>query len=491
MADEIKIPVEFLTETKQAMGQLKSELDALKKGQITDEAFMAKGTQLVETMLAEHDKKTVAEAERRAIFPTANIDGDPRAFALKAAFMERNSEDRMAKISQAFKMPTDVKALEQIKEAHDNLAIVHAGIAARYPGSYRGVESLRAYQRFVELRDRVSKYMDLTDTANWVPTGESAMLLEVPDLTGAVENLFEHVTMPTSPYNYPVKLNGPTSLGYHVDEATAHVNPTTDPGAQALTDGLFTWTARKVRGRCVMSGEINEDAIIAMVPAIKQELAQVTARSVETCDINGDRTGYAGTHMDYDVSVLDAALTAPNHDPRVMWDGLRHGGMHASLYVALTTWALATLRSMRGKLGAYGVNPLELAWLFTIKDYLRYIVTNDDVRTQNVYGPRATVFTGQLEQLDGSPIIVSPHMPTNLHTTGYNVTGQANTAGCALLVNKKYWKHGDRRLFTIEAERILDSDQLKFVSFRRLDFQPFQAPDGTYSSVSCGYNIVA
>lgn len=480
----MELKTEDLEKTTAAMAQLKSEVDALKKNQITEEGYLAKGKELVEVVLKEHETKAAAEAAKKAIFPTGNFNGDPRSVALKSAFAIREPEDKAAAISQAFLLPTENKALEALPAAHDELVIVSAAMAAKTRGRFN-LENLKSYKRFTELRDAAFKYMDTTDTSTWVPTNESAMLLEVPDLTGNVENLFEHITMPTKAYDSPVLLNGPTTIGTLVSENTAHVDPTTDPGAQALTDGKFSFSAKKMMGRMVTSGELNEDSIVAIVPTIKRELARITARSVETAIINGDATGLGGTHMDYDVDQLG------DTDPRVAWDGLRHAGMTTGLLVALTTWALATLRSMRGKLGAYGVNPLDLAWIFTIKDYLRYIVTNDDVRTQNVYGPRATVFTGQLEQLDGSPIIVSPHMPVNLHTTGYNTTGQANTAGACILVSRPWFKVGDRRLFTIEADRLINTDQFVFVSFRRLDFQPHQTPSATYSSVSCGYNIVA
>jgi hypothetical protein len=476
-----EIKIEDLEKTTKAMEQLHGEVEALKKNQITEDAFMAKGKQLVEVALKEHDEKRRQEEQRKAIFPTGKIGGDPRTMALKKAAGAVDPEDRLSRIAHAFTLPTDNKALEEFPRVHDELVIVNAAMAARHRGTYRGIESLETYRRFKEVRDLATKYMDDTDTANWVPTGEAAMLLETPYLTGNVESLFEHIYCPTATYNYPVLLNGPDVIGVYVAENTAHVDPSTDPGAQALADGKFSWAAKKVRGRMVTSGELNEDSVVAIVPNIKAELPKITARSVETCILNGDMTA---THMDADVEALGAT------DPRTMWYGLRYHGMHASLKVALTTWAIGTMRGMRGKLKAYGVNPLDLAWIFSIHDYLKYIVVNDDVRTQNVYGPRATVFTGQLEQLDGSPIIVSPHVPTNLAATGFN-TGGGDTASAVILVNKNYWKVGDRRLFTIEANRLLNVDQIEFVSFRRLDFQPFATPDGTYTCVSCGYGTVA
>lgn len=476
-----EVLVKKMDEMIELSRELNKQVEDVKKNAVSKEEFEGKGIELVGKMLAENERKREAENARLKLFPTGDFRGDPRASALKAAFSEPRGAMRDEKIVRAFQLPTDNKALEQLKDAHDELAIVSAVYSKRYGSSFKP-ESLKSYQRFVELRDVALKYMDTTDTANWVPVGMSANMIEVPQVLGDVPSLFEHIYCPTKTYDYPVYLNGPTVIGTQETENTAHVDPSSDPGAQAITDGKITFTAVKCRGRLVTSAELDEDSIIAMVPTIKRELSRIQARSEETLILNGHQNA---THMDND--------SRTTGDFRMAGNGLRY------LALAITelksnamagTFSLTHLRSIRGLLLAYGVNPRDLAWIVGPKTYINRLIGNDDVRTRDKYGDAATVFTGELGQLDGTPIVVSALQREDLNTSGV-FDNSTKTNSTILLVNRNYWKVGDRNMFTIEAERLAAPDQFVFYGRRRFSFMPHMTPSATYTSVSIAYYFVA
>ena len=99
-----------------------------------------------------------------------------------------------------------------------------------------------------------------------------------------------------------------------------------------------------------------------------------------------------------------------------------------------------------------------------------------------------TVLTGELGKYQGIPVIISEHMRENLNASGV-YDGSTTDNGAIVLVNHRYFYVGDRRMVTLDAEKWITTDQINMVAFRRLDFQPIQAPSTTYSVVALGFNF--
>ena len=75
------------------------------------------------------------------------------------------------------------------------------------------------------------------------------------------------------------------------------------------------------------------------------------------------------------------------------------------------------------------------------------------VETQEKYGPRATISSGELASIYGKPLIVSSKFGL-VDTTGAVRSAAANnTTGRILNVNTSQWRIGFRREMTFEADR--------------------------------------
>ena len=469
-----------VTEVIEIVKELKKQVKDYKENTISKEEFESKGEELILKAAEESRKAATLDRERKISFETRDKTGDEVLRKLKAAVIERPGERRDFLIADALQIRTANEDIKALKALGDDMLVIDT-IMSRKNG-YKGMESLEVYKRFGEMRDAVMKAvapMDTTDTSGWVPTAMSSEVIDLPEVTGSVEPLFRHVFCPTPSYPFPLNLNGASVLGSFVSESTTMVNPYDDTVGQTITDGAMTFAAKKYRSRLMWSGELNEDSIVPMLPIIKAELKMIQDRSFESAIINGDTTA---THMDADITAAT--------DPRKSIKGLRYhalNGGSGALKVDLGTFSIANLRAIRSKMNAYGIYPSQLAWVLGLKTYLNLFLTLTEVSTVDKLGAKAIILTGQLAALDGIPIVLSEHQREALNAAGVQ-DGVTETDSVPILVNKGYWFVGDRRYITVESERWINSDQTNIVSFRRVDFQPIQTPDATYSAVACGYN---
>lgn len=469
-----------IVEVIDIVNELKKQVADYKSNTISQEEFEAKGEELILKAVEESKKAATLDRERKISFETRDQTGNEVLRKLKSAILERPGERRDFLIADALQTRTKNEDINALKNLGDDMLIVDALMT--HKKGYKGMESLDLFRRFGDMRDAIMKAvapMDTVDTADWVPTAVSSEVIDLPYVTGSVEPLFRHIFCPTKSYPFPLNLNGADVLGSFVPESTTMVNPFDDTSGQTITDSNMTFAAKKVRSRLIWSGELSEDSIVPLLPTVKEELKKIQDRSFEAAILSGDTTA---THMDADIT--DAK------DPRKMLKGLRYHGLNGgsgALKVDLGTFNIANLRSIRGKMGAYGIYPSNLAWVLGLKTYLNLFLNLTEVSTVDKMGAKAIILTGQLAALDGIPIVLSEHQREALNAAGVQ-DGVTETDSVPILVNKGYWFVGDRRYITVESERWINTDQTNIVSFRRVDFQPIQTPDATYSAVACGYN---
>lgn len=373
------------------------------------------------------------------------------------------------------RMAVDVKIADELARHTSPRGRDYPGFAKAFPKfSALWSNTIKGYASMYGLD---LKAMDLTDTANWVPEGWASELREIVQLKLIVAALFERITMPWSPYNLPVDLTD--TLGTYVVENTAVVNPWDDTVLQAPTDAKATFTAKKLRARMLTSGELTEDAIVPILSFIRRKIVNILAASQETGIINGA----TGTHIDYDVDQLGAA------DCRQAFDGLRKF-CNANSYETTHSGAAPTvagLLAIRKAMLEFGVDPADLANICSAGGYIQ-LLGKTNVQTVDKLGPAATILNGQLASTHGVPLVVSRHMPSNLHTTGVNTNGGANNTTSIVCVNRAAWMIGDKRNVTVESERLINTDQVNVVAFQRLDLQTLF---GTAKSCWQLFNVLA
>lgn len=345
--------------------------------------------------------------------------------------------------------------------------------------SYRGVKSLKCYQRMQRQLDAIKGVAMDTGTAaeglEWVPTLMNSDLIRRIEIEANVMKLFRRETMPSATWDWPVM--GAGASMYVMAQAT------TDALTALITSsvvgtGKVTLTAVKGGVFIPVATEVNEDSVFAAIPVITDELVLAFRRGLDNCGINGDSDG---THQDTDVQ----AVTAHSNK---LFDGLRKKALAASGSkvdgggVAVTA---ANLRQLRKVLsGARAENPADLAFILSASDYIN-LLSDEVVATVDKFGPDATWLKGVLLALDAIPVVLSDFMRTDVDATGVN-GASGNTYSTALCVHRPSWALGDRRQVTVKSSEYILTDQLHLVGTWRGDFKNIKTSN---YPVSILYNV--
>jgi len=360
---------------------------------------------------------------------------------------------------------------------------LNPGGAKSYTAHVQELESYKLFLFELERRPELRKALNTgTDGsgADWVPTGMSAQLIDDLRLELKVAALFQTITLPAKSGAWEAPYRGSRKEAYlqgEVDSDSPDKYPAATPGT-----GKVTFTAVKHALRMIFSDEMDEDSAIAIMPLVRQELIQAIADAHESAIINGDTTS---THMDSDI------LSATNI--RKSWLGLRKHGNNGSgdAAVDISTLSTANLRTIYKKMGRFGVNPAKRAWITGISGYIQMLGLTQ-VETMDKFGPGFVVKSGQLGQLDGSPIIVSEHMREDLNTSGvYDGTTETDTE--ILCVYTPGFMTGQKPSgLRVETDRNIETGHNIAVASRRLDFQQVITPTGSSEeTVGVGYSLTS
>lgn len=380
------------------------------------------------------------------------------------------SDKKFAYISAEEK--ANVKAL---KEAVD-VAVISSQIFQKK------VTELKYFEDELQFHLKAFGITTGTDGFEWIPTVVASSYLDEFNLDRKVSGLFMEVKMPSNPYKWPVLTGG--AIARKVGLVTALATP-----QSFKTDKTITFDAVKLTNQYALPEELNEDSAIDQVKVIRQELIEGQEKALEIAILEGDADG---THQHYFTQLPDVApttlISAVADSPEQIFDGLRkrlmpNGSVDAT-GVALNETHMSKARA---KMGKFGVDPSQLAWIMGPKVYNQSLQL-DDVRTLEQYGAQATVISGELAKYEGSPIVVSEYLREDLAATGYNTQAGPNTFGSAVVVNRKRWFVGTRRPISVLVEKNRTQyDVLDLVSFCRKAFQAVLKSDGSnYASESSG-----
>ncbi len=318
--------------------------------------------------------------------------------------------------------------------------------------------------------------MDVTDTANWVPSEMSSELWRKLRLENKVAGLFRNFDMPSDAYQLPTESTDPTV--YHVTEQTAGT-PTLSTGitpSQAV-DTKVTMTANKFGAAVWFSGELEEDNVFPVLPLLRDQLNRKMSDAVEYIIMNSDTaTGAA--------NVSDATPAATSII--VCDNGLRKYCLVTTAAQGRSCAALTIddFIALRGLLGKGGVNPQGMAWIVDYETYLKKILSIDEFLTLDKLGPNATLLTGQQGAILGAPLIVSENL-YKTGTTGVEIS--TGTTGNILAVVKDRWLVGWRRHPRFGVNYYDHVDATRITVLARMAFAGFNETDGT--DVALGYNV--
>lgn len=222
-------------------------------------------------------------------------------------------------------------------------------------------------------------------------------------------------------------------------------NTSSAAGASTTTNmDAVKLTAKKLGSLVLLSNELNEDSIHAMVDYVANEIAWAMAAKEDDCAFNGDGSSTYGGMRGIGT--------------------LANDGFHAKAKVTASNDAFAslTIADMAGLVGAVRASAIpRAAWFMSV-----YGFAQTAIRLASSGG---YLYTGQLDDIatpffDGFPVIFTQKLPSAASaTTGQAMMAFGDMYAAAVL--------GQRRGLTIAVsdQRYLDTDQIGILVTERFD----------------------
>ena len=282
------------------------------------------------------------------------------------------------------------------------------------------------------------------------------------------------ITMPTNPFEFPLIT---TRTKYQLRAQTSGVTGS-DPGT-----GKIILNAGKLMGMAEYSYEADEDAVIAMLPMLMEQLGAGAGEALEDCLVNGDTTA---THMDSDTEAEGANAA------QRLFKGFRKLALAGGLDVSFATGGLTAdnVAALRKAMKRFGVNPKDLLILAGVMGY-NDIIKFDETLTADKAGPNAArILTGVAPSIYGIPIITSAKVREDLNANGV-YDGTTKTKGSILMVHRPSFILGVRKGFTVETDVNKQTQVNQVIASFRRAFVPKETPSATQPMVALGRNYDA
>lgn len=385
------------------------------------------------------------------------------------------------------------RQLKELRDLHDTVIFADAYASKTAKGGQYNINNLKSYRLYRDLVEEfdpgLAKAMASTTSGygdEWVPTEASAEMYTAYELEAGVESHIPHWSMPSNPATWPIRTTH--ARMYRASEATVN-NPTqltkSTPGTSQTT-----FTTEDFAVAVAVSPTFIEDSIVAVVPALRADIAYAMATGYESLIINGDSSA---THQD-----TGADWATDTTYPESYEKGFRYMALNASGTQAFdtqsssggvgdgtTAWDAKDGRYLRQLLpGKYGHKAKQLVYVTSLKVWLKMLSWSEYSQV-GTYGANASWLTGDLPSFDGSPLVLSGELLETMAATGLK-TGADSTKGM-LCFNKSAFKIGTRRGITIEFDKDILTQQFAFVGTQRKSFQSMDSSGA--EAVSYGYNI--
>lgn len=384
---------------------------------------------------------------------------------------------RVVTFEKAMRRKTRDPDILEFQKAADNIYILGSiGVLAKKGDGWARQSEM--YEDFADMRKALSTTGAGTG-AEWIPTGFSSNLIERIELATRLWALFPQIKIPLGMDQLVLPLRGTYGTLYLMDQAAAE-NPNKIIESTP-SSAKVTFDPRMFGARYLYSVNMTEDAAVAMVPVMAENLVRVFARGYEDVVLNGDITA---THMDADVTAAK--------DHRRAWNGIRKsssvigGASFVDLGGAPTE---DTVLSLKDGLGEWAAFPERVIWALGIKAWSKFKRFGSVKTVQNFGESRASIVTGQVADFDGSPVVISPKARIGLNASGVQ-DGVTTTKTLIHLVALDAWMTADKRQLTIEQDKDIEAGQFKMVGSSRVDFKVIHNVADARPSV-VGYNLTS
>jgi hypothetical protein len=365
-------------------------------------------------------ERLLAEVEKRL---EAQTEQSKSALAgLEAAVKEKTAElEAIQKSKMTF---TDSKAGE-MTYADKEKAVLLAKMAGK---SIEGTRTGRAY---------AEKFGNHLPSATWELEVSLNLEAEVRRRL-VVAPLFRNIAMQTNVMTIPVNPEAGSATWVANSNFGAVPGTLGSAGASAGSNAThaikeITLNAYTVATNEYTAYEEEEDALLAMMPIIRDGMIRRVARAV------------------------DAAFLLGAGDATVPVKGLSNWASNttATGNTVVAGLTVAKLRTLRQGLGVWGLDPQEVVYVVNTDVYYQ-LLEDTTFQTMNQVGTQATLLTGQIGQIGGSPVLVSGEFAS----PGTGVAG-------AICFNPGNFIVGNQRGLRIDTQELVETQRRVMVASLR------------------------
>ena len=160
-----------------------------------------------------------------------------------------------------------------------------------------------------------------------------------------------------------------------------------------------TLSTKKLISQSYLGNETEEDAIMPILPLIRESMVRSHARAIENAILAGDDAdGAFGTGG----AAFEGLLHLARNDSDFT---------QSSTAFASDTVTAAELLSMRKNMGKYGVNPSEVVYIVSQRTYFE-LLEDAEFQDANLVGDMATKLNGEIGQVFGSRVLLCDEFAT-------------------------------------------------------------------------------
>ena len=160
-----------------------------------------------------------------------------------------------------------------------------------------------------------------------------------------------------------------------------------------------TLSTVKLISQSYLGNETEEDAILPILPLIRESMVRSHARGIENAILAGNHDN--GVYTSGAFEGLLAAADSDNHESVVGTGGFAAGD-------AVTA---ADLLAMRKNMGKYGINPNDVVYIVS-QDVYYNLLEDAEFQDANLVGDMATKLSGEIGQVFGSRVLMCDEFAT-------------------------------------------------------------------------------
>ena len=207
-----------------------------------------------------------------------------------------------------------------------------------------------------------------------------------------------------------------------------------------------TLSTKKLISQSYLGNETEEDAIMPILPLIRESMVRAHARAIENAILAGDDAdGAFGTS--------GAAFEGLLHLARNDSDYTQSGTAFASDKIVASD-----LLEMRKNMGKYGVNPSEVVYIVSQRSYYE-LLEDAEFQDAQLVGDLATKLSGEIGQVFGSRVLLCDEFAT-----------PAVSKFAAIAVNPRNYVMPRLRGVTVESDYEVANQRRVLVASQRLGF---------------------